>query len=76
MGDRRGAYRDFVAGSEENRSLGRPRRRRDNIKKNLQEVECRGMDWIDLAQDSDRWRSVVNAVMNLPFPIKCGEFLD
>ena len=73
--DRRGTYRDFVVGSEEKRSLGRPRWRRENIKKDLQEVECGGMDWIDIAQDSDRWWAVVNAVMNLPVSIKCGEFL-
>jgi hypothetical protein len=76
MGDRRGAYRDLVVGSEEKRLLGRPRRRRENIKKDLQKVECGGMNWIDLAQDSDRWRAVVNMVMNLPVSIKCGEFLD
>jgi len=42
----------------------------------LQVVGCEGMDWIDLAQDRDRWRDVVNAVMNLRLPLKCGEFLD
>ena len=54
MGDRRGAYRDLVTGSEEKRPLRRPRRRWENIKKDLQEVGCGGMDWIDLAQESDR----------------------
>ena len=61
--------------SEEKRSLGRPRWRRENIKKDLQEVECEGMDWIDLARDSDRRWAVVNAVINLPVSIKCGEIL-
>ena len=49
--------------------LGRPRRRReDNIKMGLREVGCGGMDWIDLAQDNDRWRALVNAVMILSVP--------
>ena len=54
---------------EGRRTLGRPRRRwEDNIKVDLQGVGCERMDWIDLAQDRDRWRALVNAVMNLPVP--------
>jgi hypothetical protein len=54
---------------EGRRPLGRPRRRReDNIKMDLQEVGWGGMDWIDMAQDRDRWRALVSAVMNLRLP--------
>jgi hypothetical protein len=68
MGEKRGAYTILVGRPEGKRPLGRPRRRwQDNIKMDLQDVE-RGMDWIELAQNGDRWRALVNAVMNLRVP--------
>jgi len=66
MGEGRGVYRVLVEKLKGKRPLGRPRRRwEDNIKMDLQEVGCGGMDWIELAQDRDRLRALVNAVMNL-----------
>ena len=69
MGDGRGVYRVLVGKLEGKRSLGRPRCGwEDNIKMNLQDVGCGGMDWIELAQDRDRCRTLVNAAMNLRVP--------
>ena len=76
MGGARRAYggrerliQGFGGKPEGKRPLTRPRRRwEDNIKMDLQEVGCWGKDWIDLAQDGDRWRAVVYAAMNIRVP--------
>jgi len=69
MGETRGVYRVLVGKPEGKRALARPEHRwEDNIKMDLKEVGCGGMDWIELAQDRDRWRSLVNAVMDLRVP--------
>jgi len=66
MGERRGVYRVLVGKLEGKRPRGRPRNRlEDNIKTNFQDVGCGGRDWIEVAQDRDRWQALVNAVMNL-----------
>ena len=68
-GERRGVYRVSVGKPEGKRPLGRPRRRwEDNNKMDFQKMECEGVDWIELAQDSDRRRPLVYAVMNLRVP--------
>jgi len=75
MGERRGVYRVMVGKLEGKRPLGRRRRKsEDNIKVDLQEVALWSMDWIDLVLDRDRWRTLVNAVMNLCVPYSAGNF--
>ena len=76
MGGSRGVYRVVVGKPEGKRRPGRSRHRwEDSIKMDLQKVGCEGMDWIELAQGSDRWRALVNAVTNLPVPQNVGNFL-
>jgi hypothetical protein len=69
MGEKRNAYRLLVGKAEGKRLLGRPRRRWvDSIRMDLGEVGWRDVDWIDLAQDRNRWRALVNSVLNLRVP--------
>jgi len=76
MGDRRVIYRVLEVKPEGRRPLGRPSHRwEDKFKMDLQEVGCRGMDWIDLARDMDRWWALVTAVMNFRVTYNAGKFL-
>ena len=69
MWESRSVYRVLVGKPEGKKPLGRSRHRcDDNIKMDLQEMGCEGMDWIDVAQDRNRWWVLVNAVMNLQVP--------
>jgi hypothetical protein len=69
-------YEALVGKPEGRRPLGRPRPRwEDNIRMDLREVGCGCVDWMELAQDRDRWRALVSAVMNLRVPYNAGNFL-
>jgi hypothetical protein len=69
MAENRNGYRILVGKPEGKRPLGRPRRRwEDNIKMVLRKMGLGGMDWIDLAQERDQWRALVNTAMNLRVP--------
>jgi len=73
MGEERGVYRVLMGNPEGKKPLWRPGLRCvDNIRMDLQDVGCGYMDWIGLAQDRDRWRTLVSAVLNLRVPcVKC-----
>jgi len=69
IGERRGVYRVLVGKPEGKRSLGRSRRRwEDNIKLDLQEMGCESMGWIELAQDRNRWRTLMKTIKNFRLP--------
>jgi hypothetical protein len=77
MGEKRNAYRILFGEPEGKRPLGRPGRRwEDNIRMDLREIGLGGMDWIDLAQDRDQWRALVNTVMNLRVPNSVEKLLS
>jgi hypothetical protein len=77
IGEERGTQRLLVGKPEGKRPWGSPRRRwEENIKMDLQEVGVGREDWVESAQDRDRWRALVSTVKNLRVPQRCGEFLD
>jgi hypothetical protein len=74
LGEKRNAYRLLVGKPEGKRPLGRPRRRWvDNIRMDLGEVGWGDVDWIGLAKDGNRWRALVNSVLNLRVPLNAGK---
>jgi len=75
MREGRGLHRILVGKPEGKRPMGRPRRRWEDIKMDLQEVGRGCGDWMELAQDRDRWRPLVSTVMNLRVPKNAGNFL-
>jgi hypothetical protein len=76
-GSKRKAYRTLVGNPQGKTPLGRPRRRWvDNIKMDLRDIRWDGMDWIELAQDRDQWRALVNTVMNHHVPYNFWKFLS
>jgi hypothetical protein len=76
-GETRHAYRILVGKPEGMKPLGIPRRRlEDNIKMDLRDIGWGGMDWIDLDEDRNKWRALVNTVMNLRVPENVGKFLS
>jgi hypothetical protein len=77
MVEKRNVYRILVGKPEGKRPLGRPRRRLvDSIEMDLREIGCGSMNWIDLTEDRDQWRTFVNTVMNLRVCINCLEILE
>jgi hypothetical protein len=77
MGDKKSSYRILVGKPEGKRQLGRPRHRCvDNIKMDLREKEWDGVDWIDMVQDRDRWRALVNKVLKPVGSMKCWDVLE
>jgi hypothetical protein len=76
-GLKRNAYRLLVGKPDGRRSLGRPRRRWvDNIRMEFLELGCGDVDWIGLAQDRNRWRALVNSLLNFRVSIKCWETIE
>jgi hypothetical protein len=77
MGEKRNAYRILVGNQEGKRSLRRQRRRWvDNTKIILRDIGWDGVDWMDMAQDRDQWRALVNMILNLRVPQNAGKFLS